>query len=201
MNKTELLKLIENIGDEDSVDEVLSESDFVKALKNSGLTLEAFKGKLTDPDFKSFLDSAKDTHFNSALDTWKSNNLDKIVQAEMLKKNPNKTPEQLQIEDLTRKFEEEQQQRKISEQKSKLKDELRDQEVDPRIIDLLISNDETVTKANIDLYLDANTKTVNKKVQKEVEDRLKAGQYTPPGSDAEKASQLEKQINGAFGLK
>jgi hypothetical protein len=196
MNKQELLKLIESIEDDGSVDEVLSQSDFAKSLVSSGLTLDAFKGKINDPDFKSFLDSQKDTHFNSALETWKSNNLDKIIQAEMLKRNPSKTPEQLQIEELTRKFEEEQSQRQLSEQKSKLKDELREQNVDPRIIDLLINKDETVTKANIQLYMDANKNYI----QKEVENRLKAGQYTPPGSEADKAKQLEKDVLKAFGV-
>ena len=197
MNKTEVLKLIENIDDEGSVDEVLSQSDFAKSLKSGSLTLDAFKGKITEPEFKSFIDSLKDTHFNTAMETWKTNNLQKLIDAELIKKNPSLTPEQLQIQELTKQFETEKSQRQLSEQKSKLKDELRDQNIDPRIVDLLINSDETVTKANIQLYLDANKNYV----QKEVENRLKAGQYTPPGSDAEKASQLEKQINGAFGLK
>jgi hypothetical protein len=197
MNKTEVLKLIESIDDEGSVDEVLSQSDFAKSLVSSGLTLDAFKTKINDPDFKSFLDSQKDTHFNTALDTWKSNNLDKIIQSELIKKNPTLTPEQLKLQELETKLNDSENKRQLSEQKSKLKDEMREQNVDPRIIDLLINSDETVTKANIQLYLDANKNYV----QKEVENRLKAGQYTPPGSDAEKASQLEKQINSAFGLK
>lgn len=197
MNKTELLKIIENIEDEGSIDEVLSESDFAKSLQSGSLTLDAFKGKLTEPDFKSFLDSTKDTHFQKALETWKQNNLQKLIDAEMLKKNPSLTPEQLKIEELTKEFEKERSQRQLSEQKSKLKDELRDKNVDPRIVDLLIDSDETVTKANIQLYLDANKNYV----QKEVENRLKEGQYTPPGSDADKAKQKENEIMKAFGLK
>ena len=196
MNKQELLKLIENIEDESSVDEVLSQSDFAKSLVSSGLTLDAFKGKLTDPEFKSFVDSLKDTHFNTALETWKSNNLQKLIEAEMLKRDPQKTPEQLKIEELTRQFEEEKSQRQFSEQKSKLKDEMREQNIDPRIIDLLINKDEDVTRANLKLYLDANKQYV----QKEVENRLKAGQYTPPGSDADKAKQAEAEVMKAFGL-
>jgi hypothetical protein len=196
MLKKELLALLESIEDDAAVDEILTESDFAKSLRNGDLTLDAFKEKLANPDFKSFLDSVKDTHFNTALETWKSNNLEKIVQAEMLKRNPSKTPEQLQIEELTKKFEEEKEQRRLSEQKSKLKDELREQNVDPRIIDLLINKDETVTKANIQLYMDANKNYI----QKEVENRLKAGQYTPPGSEADKAKQLEKDVLKAFGV-
>lgn len=196
MKKSEILKLIENIEEEGSVDEVLSQSDFAKSLVTSGLTLDAFKGKLTDPEFKSFIDSMKDTHFNTALETWKSNNLQKLIDAELIKKDPKLTPEQLKIEELTKKFEDAEKQRRISEQKSRLKDEMRDQNVDPRIIDLLINNDEDVTKANLQLYVEANKNYI----QKEVENRLKDGQYTPPGSEADKAKQAEADVMKIFGL-
>ena len=53
MKKSELLKLIEQLGDNASVNEVLSQSDFAKPLLASGLTLDAFKGKLTED--KAFL--------------------------------------------------------------------------------------------------------------------------------------------------
>lgn len=196
MNKKELLELIKDIGDEGSVDEVLSQSDFAKSLLECGLTLDAFKGKLNNNDFRSFMDSVKDTHAAKALETWKTNNLNKLVEAELLKRNPEKTPEQLQIEELTKKFELEQKQRKLSEQKSRLKDELREQNVDPRIVDLLINDDEDVTRANVKLYVEANKNYI----QKEVENRLKAGEYTPPGGEADKAKLLEAEIMKGFGL-
>ncbi|MEG1256617.1 DUF4355 domain-containing protein [Clostridium sp.] len=196
MLKKDLLKLIESIEDEGSIDEVLSQSDFAKSLVTSGLTLDAFKGKLTEPEFKSFVDSVKDTHFNTALDTWKTNNLQKLIDAELIKKNPSLTPEQLKIEELTKQFEEEKIQRQLSEQKSRLKDEMREQNVDPRIIDLLINKDADVTKANLQLYVEANKNYI----QKEVENRLKDGQYTPPGSEADKAKQAEVDVMKAFGL-
>ena len=46
MKKSELLKLLEGIDDEGSVDEVLSKSDFAKSLIDGGLTLDAFKEKI-----------------------------------------------------------------------------------------------------------------------------------------------------------
>ena len=101
MNKKELLNLIESIDDEGSIDEVLSESDFAKSLLQSGLTLNAFKEKLKEPDFKSYLDSIKDKHFDKALETWKTNNLQTIINNEVLKATgKKKTPEQLRIEEL-----------------------------------------------------------------------------------------------------
>ena len=105
MNKKELLKVIESIDDEGSVDEVLSGSDFAKSLLQSGLTLNAFKEKLKEPEFKSYLDSVKDKHFDKALETWKSNNLQTIINDEVLKATgKKKTPEQLKIEELEKNF-------------------------------------------------------------------------------------------------
>lgn len=196
MNKTELLKFIENIEDEGSVDEVLSQSDFAKSLLTSGLTLDAFKGKENEPDFKSYLDSIKDTHFTKALDTWKMNNLNKLVEAELIKRNPQKTPEQLQIEELSNKFSESEKQRKLSDQKSMIKGDEVYKGIDSRIIDLLVNEDEEITKTNLAIYLDGNKPFI----QAEIEKRLKDNQYTPPNDDVDKTKQLEQDVYKAFGL-
>lgn len=196
MNKTELLELTENIEDEGSVDEVLSQSDFAKSLLTSGLTLDAFKGKENEPDFKSYLDSIKDTHFTKALDTWKMNNLNKLVEAELIKRNPQKTPEQAQIEELSNKFNESEKQRKLSDQKSRIKGDEVYKGIDSRIIDLLVNEDEEITKANLALYVDGNKPFI----QAEIEKRLKDNQYTPPNDDVDKTKQLEQDVYKAFGL-
>jgi len=81
MLKKELLKLVESIDDESSVDEVLSGSDFAKSLIQSGLTLEAFKEKMkNDKDFKAFMDSENDKYHSKALKTWRENNLEKELE-------------------------------------------------------------------------------------------------------------------------
>lgn len=89
MLKKELLKLIENIDDESSIDEVLSKSDFVKSLLQSGLTLNAFKEKMkNDKEFKAFIDSENDKYHSKALKTWKENNLEKELEPFIKDKYP-----------------------------------------------------------------------------------------------------------------
>ncbi|NFO30956.1 DUF4355 domain-containing protein [Clostridium botulinum] len=196
MFKKDLLKLTENIEDEGSVDEVLSQSDFAKSLLSSGLTLDAFKEKENDTEFKSYLDSIKDTHFTKALETWKANNLNKMVEAELLKRNPSKTPEQLKLEEMEQRLNESEKQRKLSDQKSRIKSDGIYKEIDPTIVDLLINEDEEITKANLALYIEKNKPFV----QAEIEKRLKDNQYTPPSNEADKAKQLEQDVYKAFGL-
>ncbi|NFK66141.1 DUF4355 domain-containing protein [Clostridium botulinum] len=196
MFKKDLLKLIENIEDEGSVDEVLSQSDFAKSLLSSGLTLDAFKEKENDTEFKSYLDSIKDTHSTKALETWKANNLNKMVEAELLKRNPSKTPEQLKLEEMEQRLNESEKQRKLSDQKSRIKSDESYKGIDSKIIDLLVNEDEEITKANLALYVEGNKPFI----QSEIEKRLKDNQYTPPSNEADKAKQLEQDVYKAFGL-
>lgn len=93
MKKSELTKLIEALKDDDDIDETISKSDLGKALASSGLTLDAFKSKLeSDPNFKSFMDSEKDKHLQKGIDTFKTNNLQKLVDEEYYKKHPDDKP-------------------------------------------------------------------------------------------------------------
>lgn len=88
MLKKELLKLIEKAGDDENIDSLLENSDLAKSLQEKGLTLDAFKGKLKEKDFKAFLESENDKYHNKALDTWKKNNLEKELEPFIKEKYP-----------------------------------------------------------------------------------------------------------------
>lgn len=89
MLKKELLKLIENAGDDENIDSLLENSDLAKSLQASGLTLEAFKEKMkTDKEFKAFIDSENDKYHGKALKTWKENNLEKELEPFIKEKYP-----------------------------------------------------------------------------------------------------------------
>ena len=89
MLKKELLKLIENAGDDENIDSLLENSDLAKLLQASGLTLEAFKEKMkTDKEFKAFIDSENDKYHSKALKTWRENNLEKELEPFIKEKYP-----------------------------------------------------------------------------------------------------------------
>lgn len=180
MKKTDLLKLIEGIEDEGSVDEVLSQSDFAKSLLTSGLTLDAFKGKENEPEFKSYLDSIKDTHFNKALETWKSNNLQTIINDEVLKATgKKKTPEQLKIEELEKQFNEQKAKAERAETIAKYKDVLAEKKIPMEMIDYFLTDNEETTNTRIDNF----TTYVEGMVSSGVKEQISAGNYTPPGEN------------------
>lgn len=195
MFKKDLLEKIKDLKDEDDINELLKGTDIESTFKVEP-TLDVFKGKENEPDFKSYLDSIKDTHFTKALDTWKSNNLNKLVEAELLKRNPQRTPEQSKLEEMEQRLNESEKQRKLSDQKSRIKGDEVYKGIDSRIIDLLVNEDEEITKANLALYIDGNKPFI----QAEIEKRLKDNQYTPPNDEVDKAKQLEQDVYKAFGL-
>lgn len=180
MNKKELLKLIESIDDEGSVDEVLSESDFAKSLLQSGLTLNAFKEKMNEPEFKSYLDSVKDKHFDKALETWKSNNLQTIINDEVLKATgKKKTPEQLKIEELEKNFNEQKAKAERAEKIAKYKDVLAEKKIPGEMIDYFLTDDDKTTNTRIDNF----ATYVEGMVNSGVKERIASGSYTPPGEN------------------
>ena len=180
MNKKELLKLIESVDDEGSVDEVLSGSDFAKSLLQSGLTLNAFKEKLNEPEFKSYLDSMKDRHFDKALETWKSNHLQTIINDEVLKATgKKKTPEQLRIEELEKSFNEQKAKAERAEKIAKYKDVLAEKKIPGEMIDYFLTDDDEMTNTRIDNFV----KYVDEMVGSSVKEKMANGSYTPPGEN------------------
>lgn len=180
MLKKELLKLIENIDDEGLIDEVLSGSDFAKSLVTGDLTLNAFKEKINEPDFKSYLDSVKDKHFDKALETWKSNNLQTLINDEVLKATgKKKTPEQLKIEELEKNFNEQKAKAERAETVAKYKDVLAEKKIPMEMIDYFLTDDEKNTNTRIDNF----TAYVDGMVKTGVKEQISAGNYTPPGEN------------------
>lgn len=180
MNKKELLKLIESVDDEDSVDEVLSKSDFAKSLLQSALTLNTFKEKLKEPEFESYLDSVKDKHFDKALETWKSNNLQTIINDEVLKATgKKKTPEQLKIEELEKNFNEQKAKAERAEKIAKYKDVLAEKKIPGEMIDYFLTDDDETTNTRIDNF----ATYVEGMVSSSVKEKMANGSYTPPGEN------------------
>lgn len=173
MLKRELLKLIENIEEEGSIDEVLTQSDFAKSLTS----LDSFKKLVSEnSDFKSYLDSEKDKHYSKALETWKTNNLGKLVEAELLKHNPKLSPEQLKIQELEKKFADMEKAKARAEMNAKFKDVLGEKKIPSKMIEFLLADDEDVTNANITLF----EESMKSYIDEGVKVRLGESNYTPP---------------------
>lgn len=173
MLKSELLQLIENIEDNSSVDEVLQGTDLAKSM----LSLDKFKEMVaTDKDFKSFLDSEKDKHSSKSLETWKSNNLSKLIEEEVKKRYPEKDEKDIKLETLQAELDKMKHENLMKEIKNQALLLLDEKKLPKEMLDFVVSDDLDKTKGNIETI----TKVFNPYIQKMVEERVKDNSYTPP---------------------
>ncbi|WP_024614682.1 DUF4355 domain-containing protein [Clostridium sp. Ade.TY] len=192
MLKKEILELIKNIDDEGSVDEVLSQNELGKSLIQSGLTLDAFKGKMKDKDFKAFMDSEKDKYFQKALETWKTNNLEKEFEPWIQEKYPDLVtdPTQKKLLELEKELEKE---RKANAKKDLLTEAIKyanEKKIPSSLVEKFLDEDLEKTKANLDGFIES----INPWIQEQVDTRLGQSSWTPGSSGNGATKSIGEQI-------
>jgi hypothetical protein len=172
MLKKDLIILINNLKDDEHVDDTLKGSELVN--KFSGL--EAFKSKMNDADFKSFMDSEKDRHLTKGLETFKTNNLTALVEAEVKKKFPTKDPNEIAMETMKAEMEKMKNESARKDLKTNAMKMLSDKKLPTDLVDYFIGLDEASTNDNLTKF----ETILNASVTSLVAEKLKGG-YTPPG--------------------
>ncbi|AUN03415.1 hypothetical protein RSJ19_10975 [Clostridium botulinum] len=180
MLKSELLKLIESIEDNGEVDEILKSTDFAKSI----LSLDNFKNLVaTDKDFKSFMDSEKDKYNSKALDTWKTNNLQSLIDEKIKELYPEDDPKDLELKKLQQEMENMKKETLKKELTNKALKIATEKGLPTDLVDYFIGQDEEATNKNLETL----EKVFTDKLETTVKERLKDNSYTPPsgGSDPE----------------
>ena len=150
------------------------------------VTIARIEDFVSTSDGKSWLDSAKDKHLQKGLETWKTNNLESLLDEEIKKRFPEKDPKDMELEKLKSEIVEMKQSREkeiLTNQAMKLANE---KGLPLDLVGFFIGADEESTTANLKALED----TFNISVQKGLEERLKANSYTPP-SGGETGKSLE----------
>ena len=129
-----------------------------------------------DEEGKKWFDSVKDKHFNKALDTWKTNNLTKLIDDEVKKKFPSKDEKDIEVENLKVEIEKMKQEKLHEALTSKAIKIASDKNLPLNLVDFFIAQDEDATVNNLKVL----EESFNKAVQKAVEKRLKNEGYNPP---------------------
>ncbi|MBY6878679.1 DUF4355 domain-containing protein [Clostridium botulinum] len=180
MLKKDLLELIKDIEDNGEVDEILATSEL--ATKFGGL--DVFKQKVnTDKDFKSFIDSLKDQHLSKGLETWKTNNLQSLIDEKIKELYPEEDPKDTELVKLKQEMEN-MKKEKIKEQLTNKALKIATEKGLPNdLVDYFIGQDEETTNKNLETL----EKVFTDKLETTVKERLKGNSYTPPsgGSDPE----------------
>jgi DNA repair exonuclease SbcCD ATPase subunit len=171
MKLEDIKKFLSENKDQDDVKAYLGEL--------SAVSTDKVKGFLDTKEGKQLLQPRLDTYFNQGLNTWKSNNLEALIEEEVKKRNPDKTPEQKKIEELEKKIQDAENARvrgelvnkafKVADEKSLPKD----------VIDFFIGEDEDKTLENLSKFEQSYTAAL----QKAVDEKFKAGGREVPGGD------------------
>lgn len=135
----------------------------------------------TNPLVKSELDSLNDQHHVKALNTWKENNLNALIEEEVKKRNPDETPEQKRIRELEEKLEKQEKESARAALREKAIKHATEKGYDAKFatkyVDRFLADDETSTQAVLDEF----KSDFDAFVQAQVEEKLKGSKRAPGG--------------------
>ncbi|HBV88309.1 MAG TPA: hypothetical protein DEF42_17090 [Desulfosporosinus sp.] len=138
-------------------------------------TLEVFKSKLGEPDFKSFMDSEKDKHLTKGIETFKTNNLDALVTAKIKELYPDTDPKDKAIADMKAEIA---QMKAEASHKERINTALKiatEKKLPVELVDYMIGQDDETTINNLTNL----EKIFSSHVEKVVTERMGNG-YVPP---------------------
>lgn len=144
------------------------------------ITVEGINSFITqNDDAKKWFDSEKDKHHNKAFETWKSNNLEKLIDEQIKVRFPEKDEKDIELEKVKvelEKIKADATQKELTNKALILADE---KKLPKEIIKYFIGNDEKTTTKN----LTELEETFSKHVEALVQERLKDNSYVPPKND------------------
>ena len=200
MKKSEFINLFADLADDAEIDETLASTELVKGFINKGLTLEAFKGKLKEKEFKDFINGEGGKDFEKRLKEWKKNNLEKELEPFIQEKYPDliTDPTQKKILELEKKLADEQ---KANARKDLITEAIKyanEKKIPSNLVENFLGEDLEKTKVNLDSFVES----INPWVQEQVDERLGASSWVPGGTGSSGASkslgeQLAEEANNS----
>ena len=154
------------------------------------LTVEGVQKFINEnKDARSFFDSEKDKHSTKSLETWKTNNLTKLINEAVAKANPQETPEQKQIRELTERLNKKEADEKRQVIKNFALTHANSKKLPVEILDYFLGDSEDTTTANLTKL----EEIFNKHITEAVEQRIKGGgNYVPPGNETPPGDDVSK---------
>lgn len=200
MKKSEFINLFADLADDADIDETLAGTELVKGFINKGLTLDAFKSKLKEKDFKAFLEGEGGKDFEKRLKEWKKNNLEKELEPFIQEKYPDliTDPTQKKLLELEKELEKE---RKANARKDLLNQAIQyatEKKIPTSLVEKFLDEDIEKTKENLDGFVE----TINPWISEQVDERLGASSWVPGGTGSAGASkslgeQLAEEANNS----
>lgn len=183
MKKVDLLKLLENVTDDQDVNNVILEHEEFKGnVDLSKLTIDDYKKLVSENETikgynQSNIDSAISKAIASHDEKFNKEKLPKILEEELKKRsNEGLTEDQIKLKELEEKLANIENEKIRMERVNKYTKTLTEKGLNPELIDFIMGEDDEVINQNIEKI----TNILNTNVESVVKDKLKASSYTPP---------------------
>ncbi|MGG3662091.1 DUF4355 domain-containing protein [Bacillus gobiensis] len=187
MKLEDIKKFLAENKDQDDVKAYLGELSAVSADK--------LKGFLDTAEGKRLIQPRLDSYFTKGLETWKQNNLDSLIDEEVKKRHPEKTPEQIEIDKLRKQIEDAEKARNRESLVNKALKVAKEKNLPDGIIDFFIGDDEETTTDNLSKL----EKVYSKSVQAAIDEKFKgSGRQLPGQSGSGEGADYGKQLAKDF---
>lgn len=151
-------------------------------------TVEGVKGFLDTEEGKKLIQPRLDQHFTKGLETWKTNNLEKLIDEEVKKRNPAKTPEQIELEKLRKEIEDERKARNREALVNKALKVADEKKLPKGIIDFFIADNEENTLSNLTKLEEEYSKAVQAAVDAKFKE---GGRIIDPGTGGQGEGKID----------
>lgn len=163
--------------------------DMNKNNSASEITLEQFKSALENNleckgYFDSLCDKTVNTRLNKGIESWKEQNLNNLIEEEINKRYPQKTEAEIQFEQKQAELEKAMEKQRELELQIKYQSLMAENNLPMDILDFVAGKDVETTISNIGRFKSMTDTYVAKKVQDEIDERLKRSSYIPPSNNA-----------------
>jgi hypothetical protein len=182
MNLQEIKKFFEENKDNAEVKAYLEEL--------SAVSIDKVKGFLDTDEGKKLLQPRLDQHFTKSLETWKNNNLQKLIDEEIKKRYPDEDPKDKTLRELQRKIEQMEKEKLYESLKNKALKIATEKKLPVQLIDFMIGEDEEKTISNISQL----EEVWNSQLQALVDEKLKSS-GTNPGDGNPPTTFTKDQLN------
>ncbi len=174
----ELNELLENLKQYEDSEEF---SNYAAGL----VTGDRVEKYLETEDGKKLIQPKLDSYFSKGLETWKTNNLDGLVQSKVKELYPDADPKDTELAALKAQIEQMQAQNNRAQLLNKAQSVANEKKLPFDVVSLLIGEDEKTTMQNIGNFETA----YNAAIAAAVDEKLKGNSYVPPTSE-------DKQLDG-----
>lgn len=131
--------------------------------------------------FDSLVDKTVNTRLDKSIDSWKTKNLENLIEEEINKRYPQKTEAEIKFEEQQKAIEKIQGEKRQLELQIKYQNLMAESNLPMDILDFIAGKDIEATITNIGRFKEFAQKYIDYEVDKEVDRRFSASAYTPPG--------------------